>query len=83
MPARPYVPRSAWPWTGESPQPTAHANRGPMSALPAEMPMFTRDLMQEADRSGITLPEQDPPVHHALHDARHEHLIAQAIGLVK
>jgi hypothetical protein len=56
---------------------------GPMSALPAEIPMFIRDLMQEADRAVITLPEQAPPVHHALHDARHDRLIAQAIGLIQ
>jgi hypothetical protein len=55
---------------------------GPMSALPPEIPRFTRDLMQEANRSGITLPEQAPLVHHALHDARHDRLIAQAIGLI-
>jgi hypothetical protein len=45
--------------------------------------MFTRDLMQEADRTGTALPEQAPPVHHALHDARHNRRIAQAIGLVQ
>jgi len=56
---------------------------GPMSTLPAEVPMFTRDLMQEADRTGVTLPEQAAPVHHALHDARHDRLIAQAIGLIQ
>jgi hypothetical protein len=50
-----------------------------MNALPAEIPMVTRDLMQEADRTGTGLPEQAPPVHHALHD-RH---IAQAIGLIR
>lgn len=56
---------------------------GPMNALPAEVPMFTRDLMQEADRTGTGLLEQAPPVHHALHDARHDRLIAQAIGLIR
>jgi hypothetical protein len=56
---------------------------GPMNALPAEIPMLTRDLMQEADRTRTHLPEQAPPVHHALHDARHNRLIAQAIGLIK
>src|SRR5690348_269177 len=51
---------------------------GPREALPAEIPMFTRYLMQEAGRTGITLPEQAPPVPHALHDAQHNRLIAQA-----
>jgi hypothetical protein len=56
---------------------------GPMNSLPAEIPMVTRDLMQEADRTGTALPEQALPVHHALHDARHDRLIAQAIGLIQ
>ena len=45
--------------------------------------MFTRDLMQEADQTGVTLPEQARPVHHAMHGARHNCLIAQAIGLTQ
>lgn len=56
---------------------------GPMSELPAEIPMFVKDLMQESDRVGTALPQQPPPVHHALHDARHDRLIAQAIGLIQ
>jgi 3' exoribonuclease, RNase T-like len=55
---------------------------GPMSGLPAEIPMFVRDLMQESGRGSAALPEQAPPVHHALHDARHDRRIAQAIGLI-
>ena len=55
---------------------------GPMSDLPAEIPAFTRDLMQEASRVSATLPSQQPPVHHALSDARHDLLIATAIGLI-
>jgi hypothetical protein len=39
--------------------------------------------MQEADRTGVTLAEQAPPVHRALHDARHKRIIAQAIGLIQ
>ena len=54
----------------------------PMSDLPAEIPMFVKDLMQESQRAPA-LPEQAPPVHHALHDARHDPLIAQAIGLIQ
>jgi hypothetical protein len=56
---------------------------GPMSDLPAEIPAFTRDLMQEADRLGASLPEQNAPVHHALSDARHDLRIATALGLIE
>jgi 8-oxo-dGTP pyrophosphatase MutT (NUDIX family) len=56
---------------------------GPMSDLPAEIPAFTRDLMQEADRLGTSLPEQNVPVHHALSDARHDLRIAAALGLIE
>jgi hypothetical protein len=55
---------------------------GPMSDLPPDIPAFTRDLMQEADRHGTVLPAQHPPVHHALSDARHDLRIATAIGLI-
>ncbi|MBO0802842.1 MAG: 3'-5' exoribonuclease [Nocardiopsaceae bacterium] len=54
---------------------------GPMSDLPPEIPAFTLDLMQEARRHAGPLPAQRPPVHHALHDARHDLLIATTIGL--
>lgn len=54
---------------------------GPMSDLPPEIPAFTLDLMQEARRYDGPLPAQPPPVHHALHDARHDLLIAATIGL--
>lgn len=52
-----------------------------MSDLPPEIPVFTLDLMQEARWHDDPLPAQPPPVHHALHDARHDLLIATAIGL--
>jgi hypothetical protein len=47
---------------------------GPMSARPEGVPMWTRDLKQEADRLGNPpVPEQDPATeHHALHDAQHD-----------
>jgi hypothetical protein len=48
-----------------------------VNALPAEIPMVTRDLMKEDGRAG-----QAPPPH-ALHDARHDRLITQAIGLTR
>lgn len=54
---------------------------GPMSDLPPEVPGFTLDLMQETRRHEGPLPAQPPPVHHALHDARHDRLIATTIGL--
>jgi hypothetical protein len=40
-------------------------------------------FLDTAGRTGTALPEQAPPVHHALHDARHDRLIAQSIGLIK
>jgi len=45
---------------------------GPMSELPAGIPMWTWDLKQEAVRLGNPrVPPQDPATrHHALHDAR-------------
>lgn len=39
--------------------------------------------MQEADRVSAVLPQQEPPVHHALADARHDLRIAAAIGLIE
>lgn len=47
---------------------------GPMSDLPAGIPMYTNDLKQEAHRLGVTddeLPAQESGAHNALADARH------------
>lgn len=47
---------------------------GRMIDLPSGMPMFTRDIQQEAARLGFTwdqLPQQDEGLHNALADARH------------
>lgn len=47
---------------------------GPMVALPKGLPMFTRDIQQEAARLGITddqMPAQETGLHNALEDARH------------
>ena len=55
---------------------------GPLNDLPAAIPAFTHDLMQEARRHQAAAPSQQPPVHHALHDARHDRAIAAAIGLI-
>lgn len=46
---------------------------GPMTALPAGLPMFTNDIQQEAARLGVTdeLPKQEDGQHNALSDARH------------
>lgn len=55
---------------------------GPLSDLPSVVPGWIQDLMQEARRSGIATPEQAPPIHHALHDARHDLAIASAIDLI-
>lgn len=42
---------------------------GTMMDLPRGWPMYCRDLQQEADRLGLTLPEQTSTEHHALRDA--------------
>lgn len=46
---------------------------GPMVSLPAGVPMFTRDVQQEAARLGLRaeLPDQVAGEHDALADARH------------
>ena len=47
---------------------------GSMMALPAGLPMFTRDIQQEAARLGVPwdgLPQQAEGNHNALADARH------------
>lgn len=47
---------------------------GPMIALPDGIPMFTRDIQQEAARLGVpwdALPQQEAGHHNALADARH------------
>lgn len=45
---------------------------GPMIRKPEMLPMWSRDLKQEADRLGNpTVPEQEGTEHNALHDARH------------
>lgn len=56
---------------------------GPLSELPAPIPPFTRDLMQEAQRSTALLPQQSKSLHHALADARHNLAVAVAIGLLQ
>ncbi|MFF3665494.1 hypothetical protein [Microtetraspora malaysiensis] len=55
---------------------------GPMNSLPTAVPTFTRDLMQEAQRTAVPLPLQTAPIHHALADARHDYEIAVSIGLI-
>lgn len=51
---------------------------GPMIALPAGVPMFTKDIQQERDRLGLAwdeLPKQAGTEHNALADARHNQTI--------
>ncbi|MGW7196623.1 3'-5' exoribonuclease domain-containing protein [Streptomyces chryseus] len=52
---------------------------GPMSGLPAGIPMQTCDLVQEAQRLGVTpaeLPQQADGHHNAIADARHNQVMA-------
>lgn len=44
---------------------------GSMVDLPDGLPMFTRDIQQEADSNKIHIPDQESGAHNALHDARH------------
>ncbi|MER8083809.1 3'-5' exoribonuclease [Streptomyces sp. NPDC094048] len=58
---------------------------GPMSDLPAGIPMQTCDLVQEAQRLGLTpadLPQQADGHHNALADARHNLVMAQYMGSI-
>jgi len=56
---------------------------GRMIDLPDDVPMFTRDLKQEAVRLGNPkLPEQASGQHNALADARHNLVMARALGLL-
>lgn len=54
---------------------------GPMSDLPAGIPMWTNDLKQEHLRLGEPpLPEQESGVHNALADARHIKAMAEHLA---
>lgn len=53
---------------------------GSMVDLPEGIPMFTRDLQQEAARLGLKdkdLPKQAEGLHNALADARHNKVVAE------
>lgn len=51
----------------------------PVNALPAEIPMFTRDLMKEDGQAGRPPGPRPAPAR----PARHDRLITQAIGLTR
>ncbi|MFC8625647.1 hypothetical protein [Streptomyces anulatus] len=58
---------------------------GPMSNLPAGLPMQTDDLVTEAKRLGLApadLPQQEAGHHNAIADARHNHVMAQYLDSV-
>lgn len=58
---------------------------GRMVDHPHGVPMYTRDLQQEADRLGVSdavLPKRDGGEHHALADAKYHLTIARALGIV-
>ncbi|GAA2946471.1 MULTISPECIES: 3'-5' exoribonuclease domain-containing protein [Streptomyces] len=58
---------------------------GPMSDLPAGIPMQTCDLVQEAQRLGLTpdeLPQQADGHHNALADARHNLVMARHLDTI-
>jgi hypothetical protein len=56
---------------------------GPMIDLPEGMPMFTRDIQQEAARLGLKdsdLPQQGEGLHNALSDARHNRVVRRFLA---
>jgi hypothetical protein len=80
---------------GRQPEPEVGAllllalrRRGPVPALRAERPARRDPNVHQGPRAR-SKPDRDrpagagPAVHHALHDARHDRLIAQAIGLIQ
>jgi hypothetical protein len=57
---------------------------GPLSDLPSGIPKRTNDLKQEAIRLGDPrVPAQTGPVHHALHDARHDRDIDRYLTILR
>lgn len=57
---------------------------GTMGEFPTQLPMFTRDVMQEWDRLGRPpLPPQPASIHHALHDAVWTMEAVQALKLAE
>ncbi|MFL1441810.1 3'-5' exoribonuclease domain-containing protein [Nocardiopsis protaetiae] len=56
---------------------------GRMVDLPPGLPMFTRDLQQEADRRDLAVPEQESGLHNALADARHVMSVLRAWGIAR
>lgn len=67
-----------WAWYGSYDHVALAWLYGPMSNLPAGIPMWTNDLRQEAARLGLAdddMPQQASGHHNALADARHNRVI--------
>jgi hypothetical protein len=63
------IPRpELWAWYGAYDHVALAQLFGPMAELPPWIPMYTRDLQQEADRLGVDL-EQEVPRRHDPHEA--------------
>ncbi|MFF2650569.1 3'-5' exoribonuclease domain-containing protein [Streptomyces sp. NPDC058045] len=74
-----------WAWFGAYDHVAYAQLFGPMIDLPAGCPMHTCDLVQEAQRLGLSmedLPPQPDGVHNALADARHNLVRAQFLDQV-
>lgn len=72
-----------WAWYGSYDHVALAWLFGPMSQLPAGIPMWTNDLRQEAARLGLTdadMPEQAAGHHNALADARHNRVMAEFLA---
>jgi hypothetical protein len=66
-------PVELWSWYGAYDHVALMQLWGPMNKRPPFLPMYTRDIQQEADRVSVTeLPGHDQGIqHNALHDARY------------
>lgn len=66
-------PAELWSWFGAYDHVALMQLWGPMIRRPKHLPMYTRDIQQEADRLGIAheLPRNEGIEHNALADARH------------
>jgi hypothetical protein len=73
-----------WAWYGAYDHVALCQLWGSMVSLPRGVPMFTRDLKQEAERLGNpTMPEQATGHHNALADARHNLAMGEFLKTIR
>lgn len=71
-----------WAWYGAYDHVALCQLWGAMIDKPKGVPMHTNDLKQEANRQGVTLPDQPSGEHNALEDARYNVVRARALGVI-